>query len=275
MARIPGSEETIEMVVNCKTYPSVSSKYVETVCTGGVRPDGRFVRLYPVPFRFLNAGEQYERWDLIRVRAHQDSKDTRPESRHFEPGTAIEVIEKIKSENRRWEWMRGTVHDSASAMEKKGLTNGCVEIEPIELYWESDPKEWTPGQLNVINQGDLFASKEQLQSIADRVPWQFRLKYREKNTGQESDGKVLAWSYYQGFRRRRAEMSTDEAALESVADRVRSSIFNPERTVFAILGTHSRFGHWMISALYHVPTKIVEGNKWHGQPLFENLGYAP
>lgn len=46
MARIPGSEQAIELMVNCKTYPAVSSKYVETVCTGGVQPNGEFVRLY-------------------------------------------------------------------------------------------------------------------------------------------------------------------------------------------------------------------------------------
>lgn len=268
MARVAGSEKTIELMVNCKTYPAVSAKYVETVCTGGVQASGEFVRLYPVPFRFLDASEQYGRWDVIRVQAYRDTKDTRPESWHFEAGTPIEKIESITTERRRWEWMRKTVHESAAAMADKGLTNGCVEIEPIELYWKADPKEWTPSQLSVIRQGDLFATKEQMQELADRVPWQYRLKYREKSTGREDDGKVLAWSYYQGFRRVRNESASDEAALETIAQRVRNSIFNPEKTVFAILGTHSRFGHWMISSLYHVPTEIIAKDTRQGGRLF-------
>ena len=117
MARIPGSEETIELMVNCKTYPAVSTKYVETVCTGGVRATGEFVRLYPVPFRFLDAKEQYGRWDVIRVRAYRDTKDSRPESWHFVPGTPIEKIDHITTEKRRWEWMQKTIHESAAAME--------------------------------------------------------------------------------------------------------------------------------------------------------------
>jgi len=268
MARIPESERTIELLVNCKTYPAVSSKYVETVCTGGVQTTGEFVRLYPVPFRFLDATEQYSRWDVIRVRVYRDSRDTRPESWHIEAGTQIEVVESITTEKRRWEWMRKTVHESAAAMEAKGLTNGCVKIEPIQLYWKADPKEWTPSQLNVIQQGDLFATKEQMQEHADRVPWQFRLKYREANTGREDDGKVLAWSYYQGFRRARKEEVSDEAALERIAQKVRESIFNPDKTVFAILGTHSRFGNWMISSLYHVPTDVIEKDTRQGGRLF-------
>src|SRR5271157_507692 len=257
MARVPGSEKTIELMVNCKTYPAVSSKYVETVCTGGVTAEGDFVRLYPVPFRFLDADEQYDRWDVIRVRAHRDTKDQRPESWHLVPGSTIERIGSVSTDKRRWEWMRKTVHASAEAMGSKGLTNGCVEITPLELYWKPDPKEWTPSQLKIIQQGDLFASKEQMQSLADRVPYQYRLKYREKSTGREDDGKVLAWSYYQGFRRVRSQTGDDESALETVAQRVRNSIFSQDRTVFAILGTHIRFGHWMISSLYHLPSEVV------------------
>ena len=90
MSKIAGTERTIELMVNCKTYPAVSTKYVETVCTGGVERDGNFVRLYPIPFRFLEKDEQYGRWDVIRVHAYRDSKDARPESRHLEPGTPIE-----------------------------------------------------------------------------------------------------------------------------------------------------------------------------------------
>jgi len=267
MARIPDSEQTIELMVNCKTYPAVSKKYVETVCTGGVQAGGQFVRLYPVPFRFLDTEEQYKRWDVIRVRAYRDTKDQRPESWHLMSGTPIEVVTHVSTDRRRWEWMRKTVHISAAAMEEKGITNGCVEIEPLEFYWEPDSKEWTASQLNVIQQGDLFATREQLQGLADRVPWQFRLKYREKNTGREDDGKVLAWSMYQGFRRV-SQQANEQQALETIADRVRQSIFNSERTVFAILGTHSRFGHWMISALYHLPTEIIEADKRKGDRLF-------
>jgi len=88
-------------MVNCKTYPAVSSKYVETVCTGGVTAEGEFVRLYPVAFRFLDVEEQYNRWDVIRVRAYRDTKDQRPESWHLEPGTVIDRLESITTDKRR------------------------------------------------------------------------------------------------------------------------------------------------------------------------------
>jgi hypothetical protein len=82
MARIPDSDQTLEVMVCCKTYPAVSTRYAETVCTAGVDRDGNCVRLYPVPFRFLESDQQYKRWDVIRVQAYRDTKDSRPESWH-------------------------------------------------------------------------------------------------------------------------------------------------------------------------------------------------
>lgn len=257
MVKIPESEQALELLVNCKTYPAVSKKYTETVCTGGVQADGSFVRLYPIPFRFLEKQEQYKRWDVIQVQAYKDTKDTRPESWHLAPGTPIKIIRRLTTDKQRWEWMNKAVFQGTADLESQGKTNGLVEVEPIKFYWKPEKKkEWTPSQINVFEQGSLFDKKERMEELAIRIPWQFRLEYREKATGLEFDSKVLSWSYYQGFRRNLDIFGNETAALEAVAQKIRNSIFANERTVYAILGTHSRFKHWMISALYHLPSKI-------------------
>ena len=46
--------EKQRVLITVKTYPTLSRKYGETVCTAGVREDGTWVRIYPVPFRRLN-----------------------------------------------------------------------------------------------------------------------------------------------------------------------------------------------------------------------------
>jgi|TARA_R110002096_G_scaffold420001_1_gene624874 hypothetical protein len=256
LSKIPNSEQTLELLINCKTYPAISKKYIETVCTGGVQVDGTFVRLYPIPFRFLEREEQYKRWDIIQVRAYKDTKDRRPESWHLIHGTPINIVKSLTTDKQRWEWMNKAVFQGAEDLESQGKTNGLVEIEPIEFYWQPDKKEWTPSQIKTLSQGSLFDSKDKMAQLATRVPWQFRLKYREKVTGREDDGKVLAWSNYQGYLRFSKDTGDENVALEMVADKVRRSIFSKDKTVYAILGTHSRFGHWMISGLYHLPTKI-------------------
>ena len=185
MTKIQESETTLELLVNCKTYPVVSTKYFETVCTGGVQASGEFVRLYPVPFRFLDNEEKYKRWDVIRVKVYKDTKDSRPESWHLQQGTPIEKVQHLSSEKQRWDWMEKTVHGSTESMNQVGLTNGCVKIEPLEFYWKKDDQELTEKQMRVVRQGNLFISSEDLKLLADRPKWQFRLKFKEVSTGVE------------------------------------------------------------------------------------------
>jgi hypothetical protein len=69
------------VLITVKTYPTLSRKYGETVCTAGVREDGSWVRIYPVPFRRLDEAEQYSKFDWIECRLQPHGPDPRPETR--------------------------------------------------------------------------------------------------------------------------------------------------------------------------------------------------
>lgn len=64
--------KTERILVTVKTYPTLSKKYGETVCTAGIREDGSWIRLYPVPFRRLNEEEQYHKYDWIEARVKKN-----------------------------------------------------------------------------------------------------------------------------------------------------------------------------------------------------------
>jgi hypothetical protein len=66
------------VLITVKTYPTLSRKYGETVCTAGVREDGSWVRMYPVPFRRLNEKEQYSKFDWLECHLVRNPSDTRP-----------------------------------------------------------------------------------------------------------------------------------------------------------------------------------------------------
>jgi hypothetical protein len=55
------------VLITVKTYPTLSRKYGETVCTAGVRADGTWMRIYPVPFRRLEEQEQYKKFDWVEA----------------------------------------------------------------------------------------------------------------------------------------------------------------------------------------------------------------
>src|SRR5450432_1349519 len=68
------------ILITVKTYPTLSRKYGETVCTAGIREDGSWVRIYPVPFRRLEEEEQYKKFDWIECQLARNSTDVRPET---------------------------------------------------------------------------------------------------------------------------------------------------------------------------------------------------
>lgn len=68
------------LLITVKTYPTLSRKYGETVCTAGIRPDGSWVRIYPVPFRRLDETEQYRKFDWVNVELVRNTSDHRPET---------------------------------------------------------------------------------------------------------------------------------------------------------------------------------------------------
>jgi hypothetical protein len=58
-------------------------KYGESVCVAGVRLDTetpQWVRLFPVAFRDLPGHQQFEKYDVVSLRAQRHSTDRRAES---------------------------------------------------------------------------------------------------------------------------------------------------------------------------------------------------
>lgn len=69
-----------KILILAKTYPSPSSQYVETSCVAGISSGGEMRRLSPVPFRMIEEGRQFSKWQWIDVRVEKARKDHRPDS---------------------------------------------------------------------------------------------------------------------------------------------------------------------------------------------------
>jgi hypothetical protein len=74
------TQDRIRLLIWGKTYPELSFKHDETVCTGGSLPSGLPIRIYPVRLRYLPRPDQYKLYDWVEIRATPSTKDHRPES---------------------------------------------------------------------------------------------------------------------------------------------------------------------------------------------------
>lgn len=83
-----------KVLITVMTYPSLSHKYFETVCTAGFREDGSWIRIFPVPHRLLTDQDvnKYKKWQWIEVDLEKNKKDSRPESFHIKNIDTLRIV---------------------------------------------------------------------------------------------------------------------------------------------------------------------------------------
>lgn len=131
---------TERLLITVKSYPVLSSKYVELVCTAGLREDGSWVRIYPIPFRTLSQPERYRKYDWIECVVYKNPKDKRPESFSPQDFHNIKVCEHVGTaqtwkERRELILERATVYDDLETLIRRAKLNKTTlaVFKPSEL----------------------------------------------------------------------------------------------------------------------------------------------
>ena len=194
------------ILVTVKTYPELSKTYGETVCTAGLREDGTWVRLYPVPFRRLGEGEQYRLYDWITCPLIKHSGDGRPES--YRPTGEIKCVDHVGTrsdwrERRELLLRRPRVYRSLAEIIRAAKNNAMslAVFKParvIDFGWGATDREWDPGKLEAMRaiaaQPGLFDDQSWRRTfqIVEKVPYKFHYRIEDAE-GRQSRMRVLEW----------------------------------------------------------------------------------
>lgn len=81
------------------TYPTISKKYDELVCTAGVQQDGSWIRIYPLPYRRLDSKHQFKKYQWIELPLKKNPNDRRPESYSVTDMEKIKLLNKVDTIN--------------------------------------------------------------------------------------------------------------------------------------------------------------------------------
>src|ERR1700682_1698027 len=68
------------VLITVRTYPVPATKGVEVSCTAGVTDDGKWIRLFPLPYRLLDDENKFRKYQWINVKSAKARHDSRPES---------------------------------------------------------------------------------------------------------------------------------------------------------------------------------------------------
>lgn len=211
------TEERI--LVTVKTYPTLSKKYLETVCTAGINEAGAWRRLYPIRFRYLEEEKRYRVYDRISVKLDEVPKDGRPETRRPQAETLC-VLNTVSKWSHRDEWVRPTIHHSMSSLVSAQHTIGAVQVSRVdELTCTPIDTEWSPSQKEQLRQEGLW-SKDEPKPL-EKIPYQFHLIWRDGD-GSEHKNMFISWEVCQAYRSFRHQYKNP---LETLTEKWMNDLF--------------------------------------------------
>lgn len=177
-----------KVLVTVKTYPAISSKYEELVCTAGFLEDGSWVRIYPIQFRKKSYDQQYKKYDWIELDLIKNESDFRLESyRPRSHDEEIKIINHLETENNwaeRKKFVLGKVYynltELISEAHNKDICTSLAVFKPTRISdftIEEAEREWDKKKLAKLEaerlQGNLFQQPENPFKVVKNYPTNF------------------------------------------------------------------------------------------------------
>lgn len=188
-----------KVLITVKTYPSLSRKYEELVCTAGFREDGSWIRIYPVPFRKLDIEKRYRKWEWIELDLDKRAEDFRPESfRLHDIDEKISITGRIDTKN-AWKARKDialrnvwdNMSDLIGAAYDPSRCTSLAVLKPkeiIEFVVEEDEREWDKEKYAAVvakqQELNLFKDTQHISKIAKKLPYKFSYRFTTE------DGKI-------------------------------------------------------------------------------------
>lgn len=235
--------EEKSILVFIKTYPEYSSRYTETVCTGGIVADSKkLIRLYPIAYRYLSGEKQFKKYQWIKGAIRKSTEDNRPESfniknESLELGRVLGTREYWR-ERKKWVLSKSNVYDSLEslldAQEENQTSMGLIKPKEISNFvirgkTSKAMEEERQKKKSIMNQLDMFRDKIDLEILAV----DFYLKFRCNNrscTGHEIS--ILDWEIAELYRKIK-----NRAGWETkLRDKVLQGICGRDRDTYLVMG---------------------------------------
>lgn len=248
-------EETACIVV--KTYPVPAWNGVEVSCTAAITKDKRWLRLYPIPFRFLNKDQRFKRYQWIRARIKK-ANDARPESYNIDIDSISLESERLVSTQNKWAKRKDLVFPllSNSYCELKERrdrdhhpTLGIFKPKHINrLVIENCEPNWSPEELAKLQQTDLF--NEGPTNQLEKIPYKFSYEFTCSNKNCKGHKFMCTdWEMAQSYRTWRRKYG--DAWEEKFRQRFEVEMQEKLDTHFYVGTVHQHPANWIIVGLFY------------------------
>lgn len=240
------------VLVTVKTYPLPSSAYGELVCTGGLLNGKEWIRIYPIPFRFLKNNSRYPKYSWINLDLVRKTRDFRPESYRPRRGIdePIHVGEKLGTEN-AWAARKETVLREvftsmnelialAKGPQKKSLAT-LKPAEIIDLVIKEVDRDWKKKWLAQNQQGNIFETdsqgRMQERKLVRKLPFKYSYRLLSEGDTRPREMMIEDWEigalYWNCLKR----TDGDEEAANQLVRKKYLDTFLKKNDLYLFLGT--------------------------------------
>jgi hypothetical protein len=263
--------ETKKALIVVRTYPTPAKTGAEVSCTAAITENGEWLRLFPVPWRYLDKGQQFRKYNWVTLTVTKAS-DPRPESYKLKQNGI--KIESSVDTSRGWKERKEVVfplraHCLCCLVRQRNRdghpTLGVFRPKAIEkLVIEADTPTWSQKQLNELRQGHLFTKgpKEELEKIP------FKFKYRFRCECPRCNGHTLIcvdWEMAESYRKWHKDYG--DKWEEKFRQRYEKEMIEKYDTHFYVGTVHVHPHTWIIVGLFYPPRSVAGLFEQNPQPV--------
>lgn len=253
-----------EVFIVVKTYPRPSSsKYRELVCTAGITRKSKWIRLYPINYRYLDFNNWYKKYQWISVDILKNAKDSRIDS--YRPiEKTIKIIGEPLSTDHDKKWLKrkeiilptlqfASIEEIEKGYDQNKISLGIIKPkEIIDFKIESDTETWSKNQLKNLNQMRLF---EQQPKSIEKIPYKFSYRFRCNDSKCKTHELViLDWEIFALYRNLKKQNPYEiDINLQKIKDRWFTDMWSSERDSYLIVGTQYLYHTFIVLGVFWPP----------------------
>ncbi len=202
-----------KVLITVKAYPTLAEKYDELVCTAGFKEDGKWIRIYPVPFRKMDYDKRFKKYQWIEIDLIKNFSDRRPESYKPKDYNKIKLGEIIGTDGGYWSSRKDIVLNKVytdlnqliSEAKNNDIFTSLAVFKPkniLEFTIEKTSREWDKEKLarlkSKAEQIGLFANSQNPFEVVKKLPYKFSYIFEDENN-RRSKMMIEDWEIGQLF----------------------------------------------------------------------------
>jgi len=247
------------VLIVVRTYPVPAQQGIEVSCTAGVTPEGKWIRIFPVPYRFLEADKRFKKYQWIEADVIRAQSDARPESHKVNIET-IAIGDSVSTADgwrSRRDLLGSLIRPSLCAIKREQEqtghpTLGLFRPSKIEkLVIKPVSENWTTGQKAILSQQMLGFEKGPTKTL-EKLP--IEVSYKFQCVDRDCKGHQMQctdWEMGEAYRAYLAKYGNGwEMKFREKFEREMIEKFD---THFFVGTVHNHPKNWIIVGLFYPP----------------------